>query len=61
MIDDQTAFHFDVKDYLSGVPSYGLPHSAQVVNGVFQPGFASQGVLQNLTLNVGIVYRWNDW
>jgi len=28
---------------------------------VFQPGFASRGVLQNLQFNIGIAYRWNDW
>lgn len=60
MVDDQTALLFDVKDYISGVPSYGLPTAAEVVNGQFQPGFAPRGLLQNIQLNFGIAYRWNN-
>lgn len=61
ILSDQALLSFDVKDYLAGVPSYGIPHSAQVIDGQFQAGCATAGVLQNFQLNIGIAYRWNYW
>jgi hypothetical protein len=61
MVDDQTALLFDVKDSISGVPSYGLPSAAQVINGQFQPGLASSGRLNIWQVNFGVAFRWNDW
>src|SRR6266850_2318075 len=52
LVDDQTVLTFDVKDFVSGIPSYGLPFSAQLVNGQYQPGLSRTGRLHNVQLNV---------
>jgi hypothetical protein len=52
---------FDARDTVSGVPSYGLPKTAQVVNGVFVPGLNRDGVVHNFQLSFGLIFRWNDW
>ena len=59
--NDQTVLIFDVRDFVSGVPSYGLPQSAQVVNGEFQPGYARHGFLNNVQVSVGVSFRWYDY
>jgi opacity protein-like surface antigen len=59
--NEQAVLIFDIKDYMIGIPNYGLPGSAQVVNGQFQPGFTPKGVLNNVQLNLGVSFRWNDW
>ena len=58
---DELAFTFDVKDHLSGVPSYGLPSSARKVNGQYQPGVSSTGVMHNWQLNFGVAVQWDNW
>jgi opacity protein-like surface antigen len=60
LLADQLAFSFDVKYRLSGVPSYGLPDSARVVNGQYRPGMAATGVLQNTTFSFGLIYQWDE-
>ena len=60
IMNENALLVFDVKDYLSSVPSYGLAPSARVVNGQFQPGVATSGLLQNLQVSIGIAVRWND-
>ncbi len=61
MADEQTALLLDFKDFVTAVPSYGLPRTTQVVNGQFQPGFTPTGLLHHIQLNIGVAYRWNDW
>lgn len=61
LANDQTVLILDVRDFVSSIPSYGLPQSAQVVNGGFQPGFAHNGFLNNVQFNVGVSFRWTDW
>jgi outer membrane protein W len=60
LVQDQFALTFDVKDQVSRVPSYGLPKSASVVHGFYQPGVARHGFLNNWQLNIGAVYQWDD-
>jgi hypothetical protein len=60
MLDEQTALLFDFKDSISGVPSYGLPSSAEVVNGHYQPGIGRTGLLNIWQVNFGVAFRWND-
>lgn len=55
------AFTFDVKDRLSSVPSYGLPKSARIVNGNFEPGMSRHGILQNWQFNVGFSFQWDEY
>ena len=57
---DQFALTFDVKDRLSRVPSYGLPVSARIVNGQFQPGIAKHGVFNNWQFSFGLTYQWDE-
>jgi outer membrane protein W len=60
LIQDQVALSFDVKDQISDTPSYGLPRFAQVVNGQFRPGIASDGLMHNWQLNIGIAFQWDE-
>ena len=59
-IVEQVFLAFDLKDQVSGVPSYGLPLSAQVVNGVYQPGIDGNGLFHNWQLNLGFSFGWDD-
>jgi opacity protein-like surface antigen len=61
LIDEEVALTFDVRDYISGIPSYGLPSTARIVDGQFQPGFARSGFLNNWQINLGITFLWDDW
>jgi len=58
-LDENSVFILDVKDHVSGIPSYGLPSSAQVINGQYRPGLSDTGWLHNVQVNVGFAYRWN--
>jgi opacity protein-like surface antigen len=60
LVADQFAITFDVRDRLSRVPSYGLPESARIINGQFQPGMASHGALQIWQFNLGFTYQWDE-
>lgn len=61
LVRDQFALTFDVKDRLSGVPSYGLPGSARVVDGHYQPGIARHGIMQNVQISFGFNYQWDEF
>jgi hypothetical protein len=61
LIADQLALTFDLKDLISGIPGYGLPLSASVVNGVYQPGLSRSGLLNNWQVNFGVSFMWNEW
>ena len=52
---EQTGFRFDVRDHITGVPDFGLPHS-----GTLQvPGFHPDGQLHNWQLSVGFFYSFS--
>jgi opacity protein-like surface antigen len=61
LVNDQVALAFDAKDQMTGLPSYGLPRYAQVVNGQYQPGFGRSGLLHNVQFNFGVVFQWDEW
>ncbi len=46
---EQVALTLNVTDYISGIPSYGIP------------GFAPRGLMHNWQAGLGIAARWNDW
>jgi outer membrane protein W len=60
LLTDIAAFTFDVRDQMSPVPSYGLPRSASVINGQFQPGFAHKGWFNSWQFGVGIAFQWDE-
>jgi len=60
LVADQFGLTFDLKDQISGVPSYGLPRSARVTNGQFQPGFSRSKLLNNWQINFGIAFQFDD-
>ncbi len=60
LIADHYAVTFDLKDRLSRIPSYGIPVSARVVGGQFQPGISLHGVMQNWQINFGFSYQWDE-
>jgi opacity protein-like surface antigen len=57
---DQVVLGVDVRDNVTGIPSYGLPRNARVVNGQFQPGLAGHGFLHNVQVNFGIGVQWDE-
>lgn len=61
LIDNDVALTFDATDQLSGIPSYGLPQKAQIVNGVYQAGLARNGLMNNVQVNFGVTFRWDNW
>jgi opacity protein-like surface antigen len=60
LVMDSFALSFDVKNRLSRVPSYGLPPSARVVDGQYQPGMARHGVTYTWQASVSLSFQWND-
>jgi opacity protein-like surface antigen len=60
LVHDQVAIGFDVKDQISGVPSYGLPHSATLKEGRYIPGISRNGLMQNWQFNLGIAFQWDE-
>jgi opacity protein-like surface antigen len=61
LVMDQFAVVADVKDQISGIPSYGLPTSARIVNGQYQPGIRLDGFLHNWQFNLGLAVQWDDY
>jgi outer membrane protein W len=61
LMADRAVFTVDLKDHISGVPSYGLPLSAEVTAAGFQPGIETRGMLHNWRLNAGLGFQWNGW
>jgi opacity protein-like surface antigen len=60
LVYDQVAIGFDLRDQISGVPSYGLPRSAQVIDGAFVPGISRNGFVHNWQLNFGVTFQWDN-
>jgi opacity protein-like surface antigen len=50
-----TGFRFDVKDHVTGVPDFGLPRTATLLN----PGFKPEGRLHNWQISVGFFYGFS--
>jgi len=61
LLRDHWAVRFDFRDMITGVPDYGFPSSAQVVQGQFTPGFAPSGIMHGLQYSLGIAYQWDGW
>jgi opacity protein-like surface antigen len=61
LVRDGFALAFDMKTRFSRVPSYGLPGSARVLDGRYQPGIAVHGTLHNTQLNFGFTYQWDEF
>ena len=60
LVRDQFALNLDVRDRISRLPSWGIPPSASVVDGVFNPGVSRHGVLNNWQISVGFTYQWDE-
>ena len=52
---EQTGFRFDVRDHITGVPDFGLPHAGSLQT----PGFRPDGQLHNWQLSVGFFYSFS--
>jgi hypothetical protein len=61
LVRDQFAVTFDVKDRLFSFPSYGLPSSTRVIDGLVQPGIFTHGVGQTWQVNVGLTFQWDQY
>lgn len=51
----QTGLRFDVRDHVTGVPDFGLPHAGTLQT----PGFNPNGKLHNWQLSVGFFYSFS--
>ena len=60
LVDDDAALTFDFKDQITDMPSYGLLQTARVVDGVFLPGFSSNGLIHSWQINIGFAVQWDD-
>jgi opacity protein-like surface antigen len=60
-VTDEVKLTLNFSDLMTGVPAYGLPRSAQVVNGVYLPGLATSGLMNHTHVNFGISFQFNDW
>ncbi|HSR68199.1 MAG TPA: outer membrane beta-barrel protein [Acidobacteriota bacterium] len=56
-LNERWALRFDVRNYVSNVPDYGLPRQDQSNgNGMLVPGFRPQGDFQHLYFGAGFTY-----
>jgi len=53
-VTEQVGFRFDVRDHITGVPDFGLPHSGTLQ----EPGFRPDGQLHNWQFSVGFFYSF---
>jgi outer membrane protein W len=60
LLKDQFAITFDAKDRLFTIPSYGLPSSARMIGGRFEPGMFTHGIGQTWQVNVGLTFQWDQ-
>jgi opacity protein-like surface antigen len=60
LVQDQFAITFEVDDHVSGMPSYGLPATARVVDGQYVPGISRNGFVQNWRVGFGLAFQWDD-
>ena len=57
LVGKNWGFRFDVRDVISGVPDYGLPHTTSV----HKPGFRPDGMLHNWQVNAGFFFSWEKF
>src|SRR5262249_34552614 len=60
LVEEHTVLLFDAEDFVSALPSYGLPFSGQFVDGQYVPGLANTGHIHNLQFSFGVAHRWED-
>lgn len=58
-ITDKWGVRFDIRDQISGIPDYGLPHVAPSFQGVSGPAFKPDGLLQTWQISAGVLVVWN--
>jgi hypothetical protein len=61
LVADRFALTVDVKSRLSRVPTYGLPRSAQLVDGQYQPALSVRGLMHSWQINFGVAHQWDSW
>jgi outer membrane protein W len=59
VVKDNFGVRFDVKNQITGVPSYGLPSTHSSSQGEVGPAFRPSGQLYNWQFNAGIYYQWD--
>lgn len=59
MLNESIGIRFDVRDLISGVPSYSLPRSSPVENdGTIGPAFRPEGTLSDWQFSAGVFFTW---
>jgi opacity protein-like surface antigen len=61
LVYEPVSVTFDVKDNVTGVPSYGLPPSARIVDGHYRPGLSRNGLMNNWQINFGVTFRFEEY
>jgi opacity protein-like surface antigen len=58
-VTDKWGVRFDVRDQITGVPDYGLPHASTLFQGVPGAAFKPNGVLQTWQFSAGFLVVWS--
>lgn len=61
LVADRFAVIVDVKGRLTRIPTYGLPRSAQLVDGQYQPAISTRGLMHSWQINLGLAHQWDRW
>lgn len=60
-VNNRFGVRFDIRDQLTGVPSYGLPKASPSFQGNVGAGFNDEGLLTNLQISAGILFYWGGF
>ncbi|MFZ0427670.1 MAG: OmpW family outer membrane protein [Acidobacteriota bacterium] len=58
-LGNQWGIRFDVRDQITGVPDYGLPHTASSFQGVAGAAFRPDGLMHTWQFSAGFLVVWN--
>ena len=52
-------FRLDLRDQVTGIPDYGLPSEAAILDGRQSPALRPDGLFHNWQFNIGLAYRFD--
>jgi opacity protein-like surface antigen len=61
LVADRFALTVDAKGRMSEIPTYGLPKTTRLVDGVYVPAISTRGLMHTWQFNVGIAHQWDKW
>ena len=60
-LDNKWGVRFDVRNQITGIPDYGLPHTATSFQGVSGAAFRPNGTMQTWQFSAGVLFVWNGF